>query len=138
MDLLRRINVFWFGAGSFLTLFAANEIVAFRTMKVARWLGGPVALGGEIVALLVGLTVIYTLGIEDLPEEEPETSAVRDAKDDVDDDGGDEDEDEDEDAEKDDADGTGASTASDLGRRALADRLDGILRARPTFLDAMG
>ncbi len=60
-----RVDVFWMGAGGFLTLFAVNEIVAYATHPVPRWLGGPLALGGEIVAVVVGLAVMYGLGIRE-------------------------------------------------------------------------
>ena len=68
MDLLRRINVFWFGAGLFLALFGANEVVAFMTMPVPRWLGGPLVFWAELVAMLLGLWSVYTLGFEAPPE----------------------------------------------------------------------
>lgn len=68
-----RVDVFWMGAGGFLTLFGANEIVAYATHPVPRWLGGPLALAGEILAVLIGLTVMYGLGIREplvAPEDE--------------------------------------------------------------------
>ena len=68
--MLRRINWFWTGAGALLTLFGTNELVAFHRTKVPRWLGGNLALAGEIVAVIVGITIIYTLGIEEEPEGE--------------------------------------------------------------------
>ncbi|MCC6648746.1 MAG: hypothetical protein IT374_24675 [Polyangiaceae bacterium] len=76
MELLRRVNLFWLGAGLFLALFGANEVVAYYTMPVRRWLGGPLALVGEIAATLLGLWIVYTLGFEAPPE--PEAPRARD------------------------------------------------------------
>jgi len=69
MDLLRRVNPFWFGAGALLVWFAVDEIVAYHQARVTRWLGGPLSLAGMIVAALVGVIIVYTLGIEEPPEE---------------------------------------------------------------------
>ena len=69
---LGRIDVFWMGAGGFLTLFGTNEVIAYATHAVPRWLGGPLALAGEIVAIFVGLAVMYGLGIrEPNPKDAP-------------------------------------------------------------------
>ena len=70
-----RVDVFWMGAGGFLTLFGANEIVAYATHPVPRWLGGPLALAGEIVAVLVGLAVMYGLGLREPAPPEPAPAA---------------------------------------------------------------
>lgn len=71
MDLLRRVNLFWLGAGLFLALFGANEVVAYLTMPVPRWLGGPLVFWGEVAATLAGLWIVYTLGFEAPPEPPP-------------------------------------------------------------------
>lgn len=71
-----RVDVFWMGAGGFLTLFGANEIVAYATHPVPRWLGGPLVLAGEIVAVLIGLAVMYGLGIREPLVSPPEEEAA--------------------------------------------------------------
>lgn len=79
-----RVDVFWMGAGGFLTLFAANEIVAYATHPVPRWLGGPLALAGEILAAVIGLAVMYGLGIREplvgpaVEPDGPDGAVVRD------------------------------------------------------------
>jgi hypothetical protein len=73
----RRLDPFWLGAGGFLTLFGANELIAYGTSPVPRWLGGPLVVVGECVAVVVGLAVMYGLGVrEPLVESAPaETDA---------------------------------------------------------------
>lgn len=68
---LGRIDLFWMGAGGFLTLFGANEIIAYASHPVPRWLGGPLALAGEIVAVSIGLSVMYGLGLREAVEVDP-------------------------------------------------------------------
>ncbi len=69
---MSRLDFFWLGAGGFLTLFGANEIIAYATHPVPRWMGGPLALVGEILAVLVGLAIMYGLGLrEPLPPPDP-------------------------------------------------------------------
>ena len=70
-----RVDVFWMGAGGFLTLFGANEVIAYATHPVPRWLGGPLALAGEIVAVVLGLAVMYGLGIREPPANPPRDAA---------------------------------------------------------------
>ena len=68
MELLRRVNLFWLAAGGLLTWFGVDELIAFHLTKVPRWLGGPLAHAGAVVATLFGLIVLYTLAIEEKPE----------------------------------------------------------------------
>jgi hypothetical protein len=77
----RRLDPFWLGAGGFLTLFGANELIAYATSPVPRWLGGPLVVVGECVAVVVGLAVMYGLGVrEPLVETAPaETDASEEA-----------------------------------------------------------
>ncbi len=73
MSWLRKINVFWLGAGALLFLFNTNEIVAHHMVRVPRWLGGPVIYAGAVVGALLGVLVMAFLGVR--PEVEPESSA---------------------------------------------------------------
>ena len=70
MAFLRRVNLFWLGAGGLLTFFGADEIVAFRLSRVPKWLGGPMMEAGALLAVLVGLVVLGTLAIEPAVEQE--------------------------------------------------------------------
>jgi hypothetical protein len=63
--LLRRLDLFWLGAGGFLTLFGANELIAYATSPVPRWLGGPLVVVAEALAVLIGLAVMYGLGVRE-------------------------------------------------------------------------
>ena len=64
-----RFNLFWLGAGGFLTLFCVNEIIAYRQAVVPMWLGGPLSVAGMVVGALLGLSVMAFLGIEPSAEE---------------------------------------------------------------------
>jgi hypothetical protein len=62
--MLGRLNLFWAGAGGFLSLFCLNEIVAYHLSRTPKWLGGPLVYGGMVVGLIFGLSVVAFLGIE--------------------------------------------------------------------------
>lgn len=70
MAALERLDPFWLGAGGFLTLFGANELITYASAPVPRWLGGPLIVVGETLAVLVGLAVMYGLGIREPPPRE--------------------------------------------------------------------
>lgn len=82
--MIGRLNLFWAGAGGFLALFCLNEIIAYHLSRTPRWLGGPLVYGAMVVGLLLGLSVMAFLGIEEpreasaglvdppLPSEEPD------------------------------------------------------------------
>ena len=63
--MLGRINLFWSGAGGFLTLFCFHEILAYHQSRTPKWLGGPLVYGGMVVGLLFGLSIVFFLGIEE-------------------------------------------------------------------------
>lgn len=65
MQLLRRLNIFWLGAGGFLSLFCANEIAAYHLSRTPKWLGGPMIYVAMCVGLALGLAVMAFLGIEE-------------------------------------------------------------------------
>lgn len=67
-----RLNFFWLGAGGFLTLFCVNEIIAYHTMRVTLWLGGPLSYAGMVVGAVLGVSVMSFLGVEEPPEESPD------------------------------------------------------------------
>jgi hypothetical protein len=63
MSLLRRINPFWMGAGAFLFVFNANEVVSYRLGTIPFWLGGPLVHVATLVGALMGIGVMLLLGI---------------------------------------------------------------------------
>jgi hypothetical protein len=67
MSFLRRVNVFWLGAGGFLTLFCADELISFFQSRVRMWLGGPALAVADVVGILVGLSILRFLAVEDAP-----------------------------------------------------------------------
>lgn len=73
--MVSRVNLFWFGAGLLLTVFGANEVVAYHLARVPRWLGGPLAYGGAWVAVALGVFVVWAYGFEEPREEEPAVDA---------------------------------------------------------------
>lgn len=74
--MLGRVNLFWSGAGGFLTLFCTNEILAFHLSKTPKWLGGPLVYGGMIVGWILGISIVLFLGIEE-PREPNASSTER-------------------------------------------------------------
>lgn len=65
MTMLQRLNFFWLGAGGFLTLFCANEIIAYHLSRTPKWLGGPMSYAGMVVGVVIGLSVAAFLGVEE-------------------------------------------------------------------------
>jgi hypothetical protein len=65
MTILHRLNVFWLGAGGFLALFCANEIIAYHLSRTPKWLGGPMSYAGMVVGVVIGLSVAAFLGVEE-------------------------------------------------------------------------
>ncbi len=70
-----RINLFWLGAGGFLALFCANEIVANHVSQAPVWLGGRLVYVASYVGLAMGLLVAAFLGVEEPPEADAEDPA---------------------------------------------------------------
>lgn len=64
-----RVNLFWSGAGFFLTLFCVNEVIAYAQAPVRAWLGGPLVLVACLIGAMIGVSVMAFLGIEEPPEE---------------------------------------------------------------------
>ncbi len=62
--MLGRFNLFWIGAGGFLTLFCVNEIIAYHQSLVPMWLGGTLSYVGMVIGAFLGLTVMAFLGVE--------------------------------------------------------------------------
>lgn len=63
--MIGRLNLFWAGAGGFLALFCLNEIIAYHLSRTPKWLGGPLVYGAMVVGLVLGLSVVAFLGIEE-------------------------------------------------------------------------
>ena len=80
MRFLRRLDLFWLGAGGFLLLFNVNEMISYATAKTPRWLGGPYSLVGISFGALVAVGIIFLLGVKPEPEAtEPPTEAKKQA-----------------------------------------------------------
>ncbi|MDW8250285.1 MAG: hypothetical protein RMJ98_13400 [Myxococcales bacterium] len=62
--MIGRLNLFWAGAGGFLSLFCLNEILAYHLSRTPKWLGGPLVYGAMVVGLVLGLSVMAFLGVE--------------------------------------------------------------------------